>query len=286
MRKRSNTAGPTLTIPNRDSGPITMQQASETSIAHNEHSELCESMTSRVQAHRDEFHTLGNEPAPQIVVEIAVGRVYDLVWRNELGGLTFRIEDEFLKWSPRSTGVDLEREVVRLEWLLGRHPAPRVLAWGADDDAQWLHTAALPGEHAVGAAWRARSSEAISAIGHGLRAIHAVSIDEFPVDWTEQSWVSRTPDALEPRPPVDHPVLVHGDACAPNTLISTEGLWTGHVDFGALAVGDRWADLAIASLSLDWNFGEGRQHELFTEYGIEPDERRIRYYRDLWKLES
>ena len=26
-------------------------------------------------------------------------------------------------------------------------------------------------------------------------------------------------------------------------------------DFGDLAVGDRWADLAVASLSLDWNFG-------------------------------
>ena len=55
---------------------------------------------------------------------------------------------------------------------------------------------------------------------------------------------------------------------------------------GDLAVGDRWADLAIASLSLDWNFGEGHQDELFEAYGIEPDEERIRYYRALWHLES
>ena len=44
------------------------------------------------------------------------------------------------------------------------------------------------------------------------------------------------------------------------------------------AVGDRWADLAIASLSLDWNYGEGHQHELFDAYGIAPDEERVRYY--------
>ena len=62
--------------------------------------------------------------------------------------------------------------------------------------------------------------------------------------------------------------------------------WTGHVDFGDLAVGDRWADLAIASLSLDWNFGEGHQQELFDAYGIARDEERIRYYRALWQLES
>lgn len=81
-------------------------------------------------------------------------------------------------------------------------------------------------------------------------------------------------------------MLVHGDACAPNTLISTDGVWTGNVDFGDLALGDRWADLAIASLSLDWNFGEGHQQEFFDAYGIAPDEDRIHYYRSLWKLES
>ena len=81
-------------------------------------------------------------------------------------------------------------------------------------------------------------------------------------------------------------MFVHGDACAPNTLINDNGTWVGHVDFGDLATGDRWADLAIASLSLDWNFGEGHHPEFFDAYGIEPDVERIRYYRDLWDLAS
>jgi kanamycin kinase len=58
------------------------------------------------------------------------------------------------------------------------------------------------------------------------------------------------------------------------------------VDLGDLAVGDRWADLAIASLILDWNFGEGHQGELFEAYGITPDPTRVGYYRKLWHLES
>ncbi len=66
-----------------------------------------------------------------------------------------------------------------------------------------------------------------------------------------------------------------------NTLIDDTGHWTGHVDMGDLGVVDRWADLAIASLSLDWNFGEGHQQELFDAYGIAPDRDRIRYYRAL-----
>jgi kanamycin kinase len=208
------------------------------------------------------------------------------VWRNELGGLTFRLGERYVKWNPRTTGIDLERERRRLLWLDGRHPAPRVLEYGADADAEWLVTGALPGELAVGDRWRARRPEAIRAIADGLRAIHAVAIDGFPSGWTEEVWVGRQPPAIGLRPPIDHPVLVHGDACAPNTLISLEGRWTGNVDFGDLAVGDRWADLAVASMSLDWNFGEGHQDELFEAYRIEPDAERIRYYRALWDLES
>jgi kanamycin kinase len=147
-------------------------------------------------------------------------------------------------------------------------------------------TAVVPGASAVGDTWRARRQEAIRAIADGMRAMHAIVVDEFPAAWTAEVWVGRTPEALGPRPPVSDPVLVHGDACAPNTLIGADGRWTGNVDFGDLAVGDRWADLAIASMSLDWNFGEGHQQELFDAYGIEPDAERIRYYRALWHLES
>jgi kanamycin kinase len=147
-------------------------------------------------------------------------------------------------------------------------------------------TAAVPGESAVGDAWRARRSEAIRAIADGLRMIHAVPIDDVPAAWANESWVGRIPASLGPCPPIDGPVLVHGDACAPNTLISPDGRWTGNVDFGDLAVGDRWADLAVASMSFDWNFGEGYQGEFFDAYGVEPDPERIGYYRALWDLES
>jgi kanamycin kinase len=237
-------------------------------------------------AHLARLHTLEGLEVPPIARTLAGGGEPELVWRNELDGLTFRIGDRYLKWNPRSTGVDLERERVRLEWIAPRHPAPRVIDHGSDGDAQWVLTEGLPGSPAVGDTWRARRPEAIRAIAAGLRAIHAIPIDDFPADWTEQVWVGRLPPSLGNRPPIDTPVLVHGDACAPNTLISEAGAWTGNVDFGDLAVGDRWADLAVASMSLDWNFGEGHQMEFFDAYGVAPDEDRIRYYRSLWHLES
>lgn len=231
-------------------------------------------------------HTLGDDPIPPVVHEAARGQTPELVWRNDLGGLTFRAGDRFIKWNPRSTAIDLARERDRLRWIASRHPAPEVIGWGEDDTAQWMVTAALPGGCAVGDRWRARRPEAIRAIAVGIKAVHAVPIDDFPAAWTSQVWASRRPDRLGPAPHVEQPVLVHGDACAPNTLINEVGEWVGHVDFGDLCVGDRWADLAIASLSLDWNFGEGHQEELFEAYGIQPDPARIRYYRDLWTAEA
>lgn len=236
-------------------------------------------------AYLKNLHELGDAEIPAIVVDLAEGAAPVLVWRNELGGLTFRFGDRFVKWNPRSTGIDLDRERSRLEWIDGRHPAPRVVSYGEDDRAQWLVTAALPGECAVGDRWRARRPEAIAAIATGLRTIHALPIDDAP-EWLRDSWVTRQPSSIGTRPAIEHPVVVHGDACAPNTLINDAGTWVGNVDFGDLSIGDRWADLAVASMSLDWNFGEGHQDEFFAAYGAERDEERIRYYRALWDLES
>ena len=217
-------------------------------------------------AHLAAQHTLGAERIPHAVRELAGSAEPELVWRNELGGLTFRFANRYVKWNPRGTGIDLGRERMRLDWIAGRYPAPRVLDAGVDGDADWLVTEALDGEPAVGDRWRTWRGEAIGAIAAGLRALHAIPADEFPEGWTAESWVGARPESLGTPPPVDDPVLVHGDACAPNTLISDGGQWVGNVDFGDLAVGDRWADLAIASLSLDWNFGEGHQGELFKAY--------------------
>ena len=62
-------------------------------------------------------HTLGDQEVPKIVVEFADRRGIDLLWRNDLGGLTFRAGDVVVKWNPRSTGIDLDRERVRLDWI-------------------------------------------------------------------------------------------------------------------------------------------------------------------------
>jgi aminoglycoside phosphotransferase len=253
---------------------------------------------------------------PQPVVEVAAGRPIRAVWENELGGLTFQVGEgdsrQFVKWSPAGNGIDLLDEVVRLRWAGGFTRVPRVLYHGADDAGSWLVTAGLPGRSAVFDPWKQDPAAAVRAIGEGLRAFHdTLPVDECPFSWSAQSrladararaaaglldpkdWhddhralttVDQALDVLADIPPNDELVVCHGDACAPNTLVGEDGRWSGHVDLGALGVADRWADLAIATWSTQWNYGPGWEGPLLDAYGIEADPLRIRYYRLLWEL--
>jgi aminoglycoside phosphotransferase len=96
---------------------------------------------------------------------------------------------------------------------------------------------------------------------------------------------TRQQKELDDPPPIDKLVVCHGDACAPNTLIDDAGNCCGHVDLGDLGVADRWADLAVATLSLGWNYPDGPwDAERSAGYGIQPDPARI--YRRLWNADD
>lgn len=201
-------------------------------------------------------------------------RVADVVWRNELGGLTSRLvaddaQDLFAKWSP----LDLEPEAERMSWLASRHPAPRIADYVEGDDQWLLVTGALPGSSAVSPRWLREPERAARAIGEGLALLH--TLDPAASIFGTVDWVGEQDD-------VDRLVVAHGDACAPNTLIADDGAFLAHVDLGSLGVADRWADLAIASMSLEWNYGPGHEAPFWEAYGIEPDPGRIAHYRALW----
>lgn len=225
------------------------------------------------------------------MVDAAGGPVI-LVWRNEVGGLTGRAEGEpgrYIKWNPLGSGESLVAEADRLGWLAGRHPAPEVVELIETGDAELLVTRALPGRSAVDPMWVARADDAVRAIAEGLRALHALPTASCPFDWSVASRIESAasrgvavPEVLRSAPPVDRLVLCHGDACAPNTLLDDRGTFLANVDMGRLGVADRWADLAVATMSFGWNYPDPNDDLFWDTYGIEPDPQRIDYYRALW----
>ena len=205
--------------------------------------------------------------------------------------MTFRFPSsgQFVKWAPfPHPELDFSAEAERMSWARRWLTVPEVLEVGTDADSQWLRTRALPGRSAVHPFWRARPRTAARGIGSGLRRLHdRLPADECPFSWSVESRVHRAAaerrqELLDTAPPIDRLVVCHADACTPNTLLDERGEPVGHVDLGRLGVADRWADLAIATYSLAWNFPGDWEDELLDAYRIARDEERIAYYRRLW----
>lgn len=235
------------------------------------------------------------KPVPWPIRELAEGRPTRLIWENRLGGLTALVESQMgnvvIKWQPNHRDVSLAAEAQRLEWLHGRYPVPELVEHRMMGGAELLVTRALPALSAIDPVWRSRSVDATRAIAEGLRRLHALDPADCPFEWTTETRIenamargSEIPMELRTPPPMDRRVVCHGDACAPNTLVAADGTFAATVDVGLLGVGDRWADLAAATMSLEWNFQEELGSVFWDAYGEVPDRDRLRYYRDLYDL--
>ena len=253
---------------------------------------------------------------PPVVARLADDDAIAPIWRNELGGLTFRLTaasstTRYIKWTPAGTPeIDLAAEASRLAWAGGWIAVPRVIDSGSDAEGSWLVTEGVDATSAVDPRWIAEPMTAVRAIGRGLRILHdTLPAAECPFDWSIETRLAnvdaRIASGLTPsdwrsdddslsladaRARLDHPpavsrlVVCHGDACAPNTLLDASGAFAAQVDLGALGVADPWADIAVAAWSTEWNYGPGFTELLYESYGVDPDPERIEYYRLLWDL--
>lgn len=217
-------------------------------------------------------------------------------WQNSVGGLTFAVStggdgsapDYFAKWNPLSSGESLADEAERLRWIEGKHPAPKVVALVAGAAEEVLVTEALPGDSAVSEVWKANPRIALRALGAGLRRLHELPVADCPFSWGAEERLRAggiNPASLGEAPPLDRLVVCQGDPCAPNTLLGEDGGFLAHVDLGRLGTADRWADLAVMSMSLEWNFAHYDESDFWEAYGVAPDAQRIDYYRRLWNAE-
>ncbi|SCC39135.1 aminoglycoside 3'-phosphotransferase [Arthrobacter sp. NIO-1057] len=232
-----------------------------------------------------------DHPIPIRVREAAEGSKIEGIWLNALGGLTYEIRTGgntcFAKFSPGNPPekeADLLMEAQRMQWAEEFINVPVVLSCEQFEEGQLMLTAALHGHSAVSELGKGNPERSAYALGHGLRQLHdLLPVDSCPFSWDLTSRVSGLPrdqqsELLSDAPSVD-PVVCHGDACLPNTLLDAKGDFLGHVDMGNLGVADRWADLAIAAWSTEWNYGAGYEELVYAGYGIDPDQKKIEFYR-------
>jgi kanamycin kinase len=221
---------------------------------------------------------------PDVVRELAKAEQITPVWENQLGGLTFEIGEgesrRFAKWAKAGSGLDLDTERQRLQWANPYIDAPRVLDHGRDSEQSWLVTAGITGDSAVSEYWRTQPAVAAHAIGAQLRLVHdALPADTCPFEWSVETRLSSS--SLGPSDGFLDVLAWRSDF---EGVAIKDGQPAGVVDLGAMGVADRWADLAVATWSTEWNYGPGWQQTLLDAYGIEADAERIDSYRLLWEL--
>jgi kanamycin kinase len=250
------------------------------------------------------------------VTALTGGSDVELVWRNGFGGLTFRYRSaggaRFFTWVPADHGGTLRGARLRADWVRPYVCVPEFDEVAAAFGGWWTTSASLPGVSAVDPVNLERPRQAVEAIAHGLRRLHDAAPTRLcPFTWEVQLEAARrtlravpdwraAPDGyfadmtdaeaqsilssqIDREPDL---VVCHGDACSPNTIVRGDGAFAGLVDVGGLGVGDRWADLAVASWSLGWNFGPGWEDVFFDAYGTGKDLAKIVFYRLLWQLEG
>ena len=152
----------------------------------------------------------------------------------------------------------------------------------------------------VSAAANERYWRTVGADHPALRALHdTLPVDDCPFTWSTADRLDRAraavadadtdagrrPGGLGPEPPADRTVVCHGDPCTPNTLIGADRRWSAHVDLDAMGLADRWADIAVATMALGWNYGPGWEPLFHRAYGLPDDPERTAWYRALWNID-
>jgi aminoglycoside phosphotransferase len=230
------------------------------------------------------------------------------------GDLTVRIDGAspaFAKIGDPARRISREmlaREIAVLRWLGGRAGAPRLLWAGPAEGRPAMLVEALPGTALHDLAPERAEAGLIAAV-EALRALHALPIDDCPLDqrlavklsevWRrlEAGEVARSefdPDhtgrpvedlwqaMLDAKPAAEDLVFTHGDASLPNFIIADAGP-AGLVDLGLAGVADRYQDFALLVRSGAHNFPDVDARALLMEhYSLDAiDEQKLSFYRTL-----
>ena len=239
----------------------------------------------------------------------------DYDWQQNLTGFSssqvFRLakaggENLYLKTAPR-VDSELAEEKQRLEWLKGKLSAPEVRLFVQTDERDYLLISEIEGAGAHEDLWKEDVPRAIELLAKGVYLIHSLPVADCPFDETLEAKIERARRRMElglvdesdfdderrgrtaedlfreliaTKPASEDLVFTHGDYCLPNVLFKDWQI-SGFVDWGRAGVADRYQDIALLTRSIKYNFGEKWEKRVFEIYDIEPDWKKIHFYRML-----
>lgn len=196
----------------------------------------------------------------------------------------------YLKTAPRGT---LKREAELTRFFHAKGLGAEVLDYRSEE-ADWFLTARVAGEDCTHECYLSDPRRISALLGEELRRLHEVDFAGCPVMDRNASYLSLAlenersgsydsshfPDSfgyrsaeeakkilLEGMSELRCEVLLHGDYCLPNVMLS-DWQFSGFIDLGNGGVGDRHIDLFWGIWSLEFNLKTNQYRERFLDaYG-------------------
>jgi len=256
---------------------------------------------------------------PTSIKSLIAGKPYTIDSFGKSGSGVFVFDDFVLKI------VDARDKLIRkhnetsvqvIRWLEGKLPVPKVLAYEADADFQYLLMTRISGKMSCDEYYLEHPRELCRLLAQAFRMLWSVDLTGCPRERSIENELEEAkyrvennlvdlddaePDTfgkngfenpqallawLQNHKPEYEPVLSHGDFCLPNIFLKNCQV-SGFIDLGAAGIGDKWRDIALCYRSLkhnvDGTFGDKIYPDvnpdlLLEELGITSDHEKIRYY--------
>ncbi|MBR2046261.1 MAG: aminoglycoside 3'-phosphotransferase [Agathobacter sp.] len=253
-------------------------------------------------------------PIPFAIHSLIDNKPYTVDDIGMSGNQVFIFEDMVLKIEEKNESID--RQVQMMQWLEGKVPVPKVIAYEVENGKSYLLMSKVNGVMSCDTYYLEHPQELLEALATGLKMLWEVDVTECPCirdadavlmearlqvqnGWVDLDNVEPTTfgedgfdgpgqliEWLENHRPSFEPVLSHGDFCLPNVFLEDDQV-KGFIDLGRAGVGDKWNDIALCYRSLKHNFDGtygGKVYEnfnpdmLFEKLGVEPDWEKIKWY--------
>ena len=251
---------------------------------------------------------------PLKIQQLINGKSYTMDNIGMSGNQVLIFEDMVLKIEDNLT--TMREQIHLLQWLDGKLPVPKVLAYEEADGKSYLLMSKIGGKMSCNTYYLEHPEILLEALACGLKMLWKVDIRECPrvrdldvllkearervennlvdLDNVEPTTFGEggfeSPkqllEWLENNRPDFEPVFSHGDYCLPNIFLEDEKV-AGFIDLDHAGVGDKWMDIALCYRSLKHNFNGiygGKVYKdfnpdmLFEKIGIEPVWDKINYY--------
>jgi kanamycin kinase len=230
---------------------------------------------------------------PEVLKPFFAGaRIYDSSCSKE-ARVIYLEKDEgyYLKTAPKGT---LRREAEMTGYFYGKGLAPEVLFYAEEETRDVLLTARAAGEDCTDRRYLDDPKRLSALLGERLRMLHELPHGDCPVQDRMTAYLAtaernyragaydlsyRMPSCCglsaqesfryltEHAALLKNEVLLHGDYCLPNILLS-DWHFSTFIDLGAGGVGDRHVDLYWGAWTLSFNLGTDRYRDRFYDaYG-------------------